>query len=68
MSAFLYTSTMAFYDKSITDTLTSIARRLDYAAESDDTRAREHLLAHLHRHGQHDLAHRLSALNRQGAS
>lgn len=51
-----------------TDTLTSIARRLDYAAESDDTRAREHLLAHLHRHGQHDLAHRLSALNRQGAS
>ena len=51
-----------------TDHLASIARRLGYAAESDDTRAREHLLAHLHRHGQHDLAHRLSALNRQGAS
>ncbi len=49
-------------------TLASIARRLGYAAESDDTRAREHLLVHLHRHGQHDLANRLSQLNRQGAS
>ncbi len=51
-----------------TDTLTSIARRLGYAAESSNSKAREYLLAHLHRHGQHDLAHRLSALNRQGAS